>query len=155
MKNLVAVLALSLLFFSCKSTVKFNYSAQSKMKGDWTISSVEYRGAAGIMVTAFDDADAKCFQGSKWFFVANNNSGNYTLTGSSKCPSGTTQIKWYVTPENYFSMKKVFEGEKAKNIGEGYILKLENQTENSFDLTQDSYLDGGKKVQVVFHFVKS
>jgi len=150
-KYLVLVLAAATFLISCTPT--FNNKAQSKMKGDWTISDVEYKGAKGIKVTAFDDADAKCFVGSKWFFLANNYTGKYTLLGSDKCPSGTTNITWFVSPENNFQFKKVFTGEKAKKILEGYELKLENQTETAFDLVDESSVDG-KRVQIVYHFVK-
>lgn len=152
MRKIFLLFSVAMLVWSCKPT--FNHSAQSKMKGNWVVSDVEYRGAKGIIVNAFDDADAKCFKGSKWFFVSNNNTGNYTLTGSEKCPTGTTQIKWLVTPENYFEFKKIFDGEKAKRVKEGYSLKVQNQTENSFELVDTSSVDG-KPVQIVYFFKKA
>jgi hypothetical protein len=126
--------------------------SQTGLKGDWTITQVTYPGSDYIKVTSFDVADSKCFEGSSWNFVSNNNKGTMTLPAKASCPSFTSPIVWTVTKDGSFTLK-ITEGDKAKKVTQGYFLKMQNQTESSFQLV-DNVNVGGKTVDVVYQFQK-
>lgn len=148
MKKFLLLSMLIALFASCSS---LDQKSQTGLKGNWTIASVTYPGSDYIKVTSFDVADSKCFEGSTWNFVSNSNKGNMTLN-SSACPSFTSPIVWTVTKEGSFTLK-ITEGEKAKRVTQGYILRIRNQTESSFQLV-DNVSVGGQNVEVVYNFQK-
>lgn len=141
---------LVVLAASCGS---LDQKSQVGIKGNWTISSVTYPGSDYIKVTSFDVADSQCFVGSSWNFISNNNKGTMTINSSaSGCPSFSSPIVWTSTKEGNFTLK-ITEGEKAKRVTQGYVLKLQNQTESSFELV-DNVTVGGKTVAVVYQFSK-
>ena len=150
MKKLLSLCMLVVLFASCGS---LDQKSQVGLKGNWTISSVTYPGSDYIKVTSFDIADSKCFVGSAWSFISNNNKGNLSLTATTAgCPAFSSPIVWTVTKAGTFNLK-ITEGQKAKKVTEGYILTLKNQTESSFQLV-DNVTVGGKNVEVVYSFSK-
>jgi len=148
MKKLLSLCMLVVLFASCGS---LDQKSQVGIKGNWTISNVSYPGSDYIKVTSFDVADSKCFVGSNWNFISNNNKGTMTLTNVS-CPAFSSPIVWTVTKEGTFNLK-ITEGEKAKRVTQGYILQIRNQTESSFQLV-DNVTVGGKTVEVTYQFSK-
>ena len=142
-------LLLSLCIIGLASCGSLDTKSQGGIKGDWMISSVTYPGSEYIKVTSFDVADSKCFEGSTWKFVSNNNTGTMNISKGG-CPSFTSPIVWTVTKEGNFTLK-ITEGEKAKRVTQGYFLKLRNQTESAFQLV-DNVTVGGKNVEVVYQF---
>ena len=58
-----------------------------------------------------------------------------------------------VTNEGKFVMK-LLNGTKSKKVTEGYILRIANQTESSFQLV-DNVNIGGKMVDVVYQFQRN
>lgn len=136
------------LFASCGS---LDQKSQVGLKGNWTISNVTYPGSEYIKVTSFDVADSKCFEGSSWNFISNNNKGTMTLT-KADCPAFTSPIVWTITKDGAFNFK-ITEGEKAKRVTQGYTLQIRNQTESSFQLV-DNVTVGGKTVEVTYQFSK-
>jgi|TARA_R110002094_G_scaffold23681_2_gene35946 hypothetical protein len=157
MKKIFFLAALSLVIFSCKSTsatdTKLNKGAQVAMKGNWVISSVTYPGSEVIKVNSFQLADSKCFEGSTWKFISNNNKGEMALT-SYNCPAFSSPITWFVNKEGQFVLKVLDAGEKAKKVRDGYILYVANQSENSFQLI-DKINVGGKMTDVVYQFQRA
>lgn len=150
MKKLLSICMLVVLAASCGS---LDQKSQVGIKGNWTISSVSYPGSDYIKVTSFDIADSQCFVGSSWNFISNNNKGTMTLNGTgASCPSFSSPIVWTSTKEGNFTLK-ITEGEKAKKVSTGYILKLQNQTDSSFQLV-DNVTVGSKSVDVVYTFSK-
>jgi Lipocalin-like domain len=157
MKKLFLLLSLLLIVVSCKPKEKVANTTIARksnvaIKGDWKITSVTYPGSDYIKVTSFDLADSKCMVGSTWKFISNNNSGNMAMA-SAGCPSYETKITWYVNKEDQFILKFLDES-KAKKVKEGYILKVAEQSENSFQLL-DGINVGGKMVNVVYQFTKA
>jgi hypothetical protein len=144
---------LSVLIFSCKSNSATNTVVEGKsqvaIKGNWQIVSVNYPGSDVIKVTSFDLADSKCFIGSTWKFISNNSKGNFALN-SPKCTAYSTPITWFVNKEGQFVLK-ILDESKAKTIKSGYVLKVANQTENSFQLI-DKINVAGKITDVVYQF---
>jgi hypothetical protein len=156
MKKIFLLGALALLFFACKSTsvtdTKLDRSSQVAMKGNWVIVSVTYPGSEYIKVNSFGIADSKCFEGSTWKFISNNNKGEMALTNAN-CPAFSSPITWYVNKEGKFVLKVLNAGEKAKKVRSGYLLDVANQTELSFQLV-DKINVGGKLTDVIYQFQK-
>lgn len=156
MKKVFLFTVLSLILFSCKTTSvtskKLDKSAQVDVKGDWIISSVTYPGSDYIKVNSFDIADSKCFEGSTWKFISNNNKGNMALT-SANCTAFSSPITWFINKEGQFILKVLDAGEKAKKVRSGYVLRIANQTETSFQLI-DKINVGTKATDVIYQFQK-
>lgn len=157
MKKLLLLSVLALFFVSCKSTSATNTAVNNKsermMKGDWTISAVSYIGSDYIKVQSFGLADSKCFEGSTWKFISNNNKGEMALN-KADCMSFSSPISWFVNKDGQFVLKVLNAGEKAKKVRDGYVLAVANQTETSFDLI-DMVVIGGKSTNVVYKFQKN
>lgn len=158
MKKLFFVTALSLVLFSCKTSSvtakKLDKSAQVAIKGNWVLTSVSYPGSEYIKVNSFDIADSKCFEGSTWKFVSNNNKGNMALT-KYDCPVFSSPITWFINAEGEFILKVLDAGEKAKRIRAGYILHVANQSDDSFQLVDKDNNVAGKSIDVVYQFQRS
>lgn len=157
MKKVFLLVAVLVAFASCKAPQKvanttIAHKSNVAIKGNWTITSVTYPGSDYIKVTSFDIADSKCMVGSSWKFISNNNSGNMSMA-SAGCPSYDTKITWYVNKEEQFILKFLDEN-KARKVKEGYILKVAEQSENTFQLL-DGINVGGKMVNVVYQFTKA
>jgi hypothetical protein len=155
MKKSIVLILLTVLVLGCKSqsvtNTKEDSRSESGIKGSWTISSVTYPGSDYIKVTSFDIADSKCFVGSTWNFIANNNKGDFALT---KCNQFSSPITWFINKEGNFVMKILSENTKAKKVTEGYVFTFGNKTENGFQLI-DKVNVGGKIVDVVYQFQKN
>ena len=147
MKKMLFLCASVMMLVSCKSTI--DNKSQVGIKGNWIITSVNYPGSDMIKVNSFNIADAKCFEGSLWKFVSNNNKGTMELTKSG-CPAFSSPIVWTITKTSDFTLK-ITEGDKAKNVTQGYFLKVRNQSENAFQLV-DNVNVGGKNTEIIYQF---
>lgn len=156
MKKFIVMSALAVLILSCKSKsatdTKLDSRTQVAMKGNWIISSVTYPNSNMIKVNSFDLADSQCFVGSNWKFVSNNNKGNFSLN-SPKCTSYSTPITWFVNKDGQFVLK-ILDESKARRVKDGYILKVANLTDNSFQLL-DNIDVAGKTTDVVYQFSRN
>lgn len=157
--------AIVVLLSSCKSAsttstepvsnapmTKLDKSSQVAIKGDWQITNVSYPGSEYIKVNSFNLADSKCFIGSTWHFVSNNNKGNMSLNNSN-CSAFTSEITWYINKEGQFVLKILDEGLKSKKVKTGFVLAVRNQTESSFELI-DKINVGSTPTDVVYQFQK-
>ena len=154
-------MVVAILLFACKSksgtsapvaSTKLDKSSQVAIKGDWVITSVSYPGSDYIKVNSFQIADSKCFVGSTWHFISNNNKGNMNLT-KTDCLPFSSPIVWSINKEGVFVLKIVEAGTKSKTVTQGYLLRVANQTENSFQLI-DKINVGGQDKEVTYQFVK-
>lgn len=148
----------TVLLYSCKSqsvtSTKVDNKIERTMKGNWTITSVDFTGSEYMSVNSFEIADSKCFEGSTWKFISNNNKGEMMLNNvSASCPSFGSPISWFVNKEGQFVLKILDAGLKAKKVRDGYVLNIGNMTENSFQL-MDRVMIGGKSTEVVYNFQK-
>lgn len=148
-----------LILFACKSSApvsgpapKLDRTAQSGIKGNWKITNVTYPGSAYFKVNSFQIADSKCFIGSIWSFIPNNNKGTMSLA-LSDCPSFSSPVVWSIDNEGMFRLKIVDPGVKAKTVTQGYLLKVSNQTGNSFQLIDTINVEGQKK-EITYQFEK-
>ncbi len=157
MKNIFFLTLLGILMLSCKTSsvtsTKLDRKSQVGIKGNWIISSVSYPGSQYIKVNSFQLADSKCFEGSTWRFISNNNKGNMALT-KFDCPIFSSPITWYVNEKGEFILKILDAGEKAKKVRDGYVLQLANQNDYSFQLI-DRLMIGGQLTDVVYQFQKA
>ena len=153
MKKFILACILSVLILSCKSNSATNTKLDSKtqvaMKGNWTITSVTYPNSSVIKVTSFDLADSKCFVGSQWKFISNNNKGNFSLNSAS-CTAYSTPITWFINKNGEFVLK-ILDESKAKKVKDGYVLRVANLTDNSFQLV-DQIDVVGKMTDVIYQF---
>lgn len=155
MKKLFFLSFLMLSLVACKSnpTNKVDNKTERGMNGNWTITSVAYPGSEVIKVSSFEIADSQCFVGSKWRFISNNNKGQMELNRTG-CSAFSSPITWFVNKEGNLVMKVLDAGEKAKRVREGYVLKVANLGENSFQLV-DRINVGGNMADVVYQFQKN
>ena len=149
MKKILFLCASVMMLVSCKSTI--DNKSQVGIKGNWVITNVSYPGSDMIKVNSFNIADAKCFEGSLWKFVSNNNTGTMELAKSG-CPAFSSPIVWTITKTGDFTLK-ITEGDKAKTVTQGYFLKVRNQSENAFQLV-DNVNVGGKNTEIIYQFNK-
>ena len=124
-----------------------------KLKGQWDISNIDYN--KEYSVKPFDEGVViSCFVGSSWTLTPNNYTGSYHIHGNDACPEKTQAITFSVDKNNVVSIKKVGEGEKAKQVSQGYKLLLENPTATTFTLVQSVSADG-KPMDIRYNFVRT
>lgn len=161
------MLLVVVFLFACKSSstttsapvksepvanTKLDKTSQVAIKGNWKISSVTYPGSNYFEVNSFQIADSKCFVGSTWNFISNNNKGSMSLT-KSDCPAFSSPIVWSINKDGIFVLKIVEAGTKSKEVTQGYLLKVANQTEISFQLI-DKIDVGGQSKEITYQFEK-
>ena len=161
MKKLVqlslTVLALTFIISACSSSKNAVTGASNvsrgKFTGTWTISSVNYEGIVQQAVqNVFDQAPPQAFVGSTWK-LTNSGNGTYTLQ------DGTSQtIFWSVNnstgSDQLFQFKKLFEGDKAQKVTQGYQLIVDANDGTSMTLKSPVAL-GNKTAYVVYTFAKT
>jgi hypothetical protein len=154
------------MFFACKSASstassseattlsnKLDRKTQVALKGNWVLTNVTYPGSDYIKVNSFDLADSKCFIGSTWSFISNNNKGTMALTSPS-CTSFSSPIVWSINDQGLFVLKVLDAGIKAKKVRDGYLLKVAGVTESSFQLI-DNINVGGQVKDVTYQFQRA
>jgi hypothetical protein len=120
---------------------------------DWVVSSVTLEGLPeGAVQGLFGERSYKCFEGSTWH-LTNSGNGTYSLPSSSACGLVTQSIFWSAVPkEQTFQFKKIYEGDKAKNVAEGYRLVMTELS--STGMTLKSPIEfGGKTANIILTFV--
>lgn len=161
MKKTIALMIVVILLLACKSTsgsstpvanTKLDKSSQVGIKGNWKITSVTYPGSDYFAVNSFQIADSKCFVGSTWNFISNNNKGSMSLTKSG-CPAFSSPIVWSINKDGVFVLKIVEAGVKSKAVTQGYLLSVANQTDTSFQLI-DTINVGGQSKDITYQFEK-
>ena len=155
MKKISVLFILTLFLIGCKTNTatKLDNKTEVALKGNWNITSVTYPNQAYIKVTSFDIADSQCFVGSNWSFVSNNNKGQMSLSKAG-CGEFSSPITWFINKDGNFVFKILSTGEKAKNVKDGYVLKVANLTASSIQLI-DNISVGNNLVEVVYQFQKT
>ncbi len=162
MRNLhkiILVLIIPVFLFSCKTTApaagtttQTDRKQQSDLKGNWKITEVSFPGSDYFKVNSFQIADSKCFVGSTWQFIPNNNKGSVSLT-LGDCPAFNSSIVWSINKEGTFALKFIDSGVKAKKVSQGYLLKVAKQSPTSFQLI-DQINVGGQQKEITYQFEK-
>lgn len=148
----LSVLALTFILQSCSTTKSLVGAQGGPINGNWTLTNVSYEGIVSAAVQrVFDQAPPAAFVNSTWN-LSNSGNGSYTLS------NGTSQtIFWsYNTQDKanpVFQFKKIYQGEKAKDIAEGYQLNVTQADKTSMTL-KSPIANGANTAYVVYTFSK-
>jgi hypothetical protein len=161
MKKLVqfsfAVLAVTLILSACSPSKNAITGASNvsrgKFTGTWTLNNISYDGIVQQAVqNVFDQAPPQDFVGSTWK-LTNSGNGIYTLQ------NGTSQtIFWSVNNNSgsnqLFQFKKLYQGDKAQKVTEGYQLVVTANDGNSMTLKSPIAV-GDKTAYIIYSFTKA
>ncbi|CAM4338118.1 Lipocalin-like domain-containing protein [Pedobacter westerhofensis] len=156
---IAAILCSSLMVLqSCSSTKSTTASASLRrgaVTGNWVLNDITFEGVPAANVRSlFNEASYKCFIGSTWR-LTNSGNGSYTLPGTADCPTRTQDIFWSVsTADETFQFKKLNEGDKAKNIADGYRLVLASTSGDQLILKSPVEY-GSAPANIVLNFTKA
>jgi len=150
-----AVLALTIIFSACSSTKNTVSSSSTvsrgKFVGTWNLTNVSYDGlVTNAVQNVFDQAPPNAFVGSVWK-LTNSGNGIYTLAGGA-----SQTIFWSVNNDggtSQFQFKKLYEGDKAKNVQEGYRLIIASINDANMTL-QSPVAVGNGTGYVIYNFTK-
>ncbi|MCH8534454.1 MAG: lipocalin family protein [Flavobacteriaceae bacterium] len=158
MKKFLLLSFLSLILISCGASKEIKQQEKG-FSGDWKLMSVEYPDASGFFdVTLFEVASSQCFEGSKWNFIANNNSGSVEIFDND-CIVPEQNLVWSLQQSkqlyyDYDILIKMADDEKASRKKRGSRMQLKQISENSmvWDLNVNFQ---GKPMIVELNFVKN
>lgn len=164
--SLCTIFTLALLLVSCGAQRKSSVSGGSLnndgpsarewrngLKGKWVLNSVDREDipAAYTVKNIFDEAPVDCFIGSVWTLPGGNYQGNIRFNAAGTlCADGASRnIIWsiYDIPNDnlhpQFQFKKLYSGEKARNVTSGYRLDLSYSDGQSLVMRMPIPLDNG------------
>ncbi|UNY98077.1 lipocalin family protein [Zhouia spongiae] len=146
-KHFLLITIFALILYSCGLS-KENKDTRKTINGTWELNDVSYEGNQGYFKsTLFNDADAKCFKGSEWFFRSNNSTGYYNIV-HGECPTGQRNIRWSIQDVNgipsQFQFKYIDEKKNDLNGGYGYVFNVSSLSQDQMKLTTDVNVDGEK-----------
>lgn len=145
----------SSVFFlaSCSSTKSSTglKATNGNLAGKWTVSNISVDLPADFQVTnVFDEAPVSDFKGSSWDLIRNGK-GSFTLTNGTK-----EDIYWSINnsgENSQFQFKKL-NGQKARNVDEGYRLNIESVSDSSFVAKSPVDIGNGKTGYITYTFSK-
>jgi hypothetical protein len=146
------VLALTFILQACSTTKSLVGASNGHITGTWTLTNVSYDGLLPNAVQdVFNQAPPSAFVNSTWKLTGSGN-GMYTLA------NGISQsIFWSYNAQDksnpIFQFKKIYEGDKAKNVTEGYQLNVVQVDGSSMTLKSPIAL-GDKTAYIVYLFQK-
>ncbi|TCD01442.1 hypothetical protein [Pedobacter psychroterrae] len=128
---------------------------RGNVTGNWTINDITFEGMSQSAVKSlFDDGPYTCFVGSTWN-LTNSGNGSYTLPGGTGCTAKTQTIFWSASAgDQTFQFKKIFEGDKAKNVTSGYRMVL-TATDGDTMVIKVPVDNGNSPAYIVLNFVKA
>lgn len=156
MKTKIQIVVIAFSFFLISGCSSSKNSTTLKptnghLAGAWTISDITVDIPSDFHVTdVFDEAPYEDFRGSKWNLVRNGK-GSFSLTNGTK-----QDIYWSVYGKGdnaQFQFKKL-NGVKPRNVEDGYRLKLQNITSNSFSAFSSVDLGNGNIGSITYTFTK-
>ncbi len=155
---IAAILCSSLMVLqSCSSTKSASTVSlrRGNVTGTWVLNNITFEGLPAASVKSlFDEASYKCFIGSTWN-LTNSGNGTYALPGTAECPARTQNIFWSVsTADETFQFKKLYDGDKAKNVSEGYRIILSSATGDNLILKSPVEY-GSSPAYIVLNFSKA
>lgn len=133
------------------------------LKGTWVLNSVDRENipSAYTIKNVFDEAPVDCFIGSEWHLPGGNYQGSISFNASgSLCADGAVRtIVWTVYDganeglHPQFQLKKLYAGEKARNVTTGYRMDLSYSDGQSLVMRMPIPLDDGTG-NLVFNFTR-
>ncbi|WP_124980523.1 lipocalin family protein [Nonlabens xiamenensis] len=156
MKKSIFGIVLSLFLISCGSTTNAVKQKERTVRGNWTIQSVTYDGVEDAETILLQDVSADCFEGSDWYFVANNNRGTYTINDIN-CNTGERKFIWTVPGNEDFVegnlLIKVTGDDYKSETNAGYSVQVSNLSEYAMTWTIPASIYG-KSINVNMNFIK-
>ena len=143
--------AFALLISACSATksVVNGGSTRSNFVGSWTVTDVGYESLVESAVqTVFDQGPPASFVGSTWQ-LTNSGNGSYTLSGGA-----AQKIFWSLNGQT-FQFKKIYEGDKPKNVAEGYQLVVVSNDGSTMKLKTPIAIGSTGTGYVVYTFAKA
>lgn len=151
------IAAVAFVITSCSTTKSTTASgtagaSKGKFTGKWVLGSITYDGLVeGAVQNVFDQARPSAFRGSTWN-LTNSGNGMYTLN------DGTSQtIYWSVNnsgTEQIFQFKKIYQGDKPKNVADGYQLYVVSATGDAMTLRSPIAV-GNKTAYIIYDFTRT
>lgn len=128
---------------------------RSNVTGNWVLNDITFEGLPQSAVKSlFDESPYTCFIGSTWN-LTNSGNGSYTLSDGAGCTAKTQTIFWSVsTSDQTFQFKKIFEGDKAKNVTSGYRAVL-SATDGDTMVIKSPVDYGTSPAYIVLNFTKA
>ena len=157
MKKLISIVATftlaAFLLTGCSSSKNAGAlkATNGNLAGKWTVSDITVDVPADFKVTnVFDEAPYEDFKGSTWDLVRNGK-GSFSLANGTK-----EDIYWtiYGKGDNAQFQFKKLNGEKARNVDEGYRLQLQEISSNSFTARSPVDIGAGKTGYITYTFTK-
>ena len=145
-----------ILFTSCSAS-KTVRTSKKVIKGSWTLNAVNYDRTNTLKVDLLNDSSSKCFEGSTWQFIPNNNTGTYTINNSG-CSTGVRHFIFTIAETDAanglysFLLKPTNEKGKSET-NKGYRLRLMQLSENSMQW-QQTVNANGKPFSITMNFSK-
>ncbi len=139
-------------FPNWKKGLNVDKRAKVALNGVWSMTSVSYPDSEKNQINSFGLFDSKCFEGSVWKFDTNEEKGEIVLT-KTDCMTWGSSIEWSVNQEQQLVIKIMNNSVVNQSGKDVFILKLTNQTRDSFQLVEKVNLDG-VTTEVVYAFRK-
>ena len=79
-KLLLLFVTISALSCGVSKTIR---DSKKVIKGEWTLSKIDYSAVGTFNVTLLNDVSKECFEGSSWEFVPNNFTGTYIINDNN------------------------------------------------------------------------
>ncbi len=159
-KRLLPFVTGILLLTSCSSSKNTTAVAgRDDIKGSWQLSSININGLAAsekVKLTLLDEGDERCLTGSTWVFP-NNGYGSYTIAaGATGCAPGQRSIIWSSRTsdgQTYLQYKILPGGVQAKDVTDGYRLKVVSIADGTMQLQSETSFEG-KPLLINYTFSK-
>ena len=141
---------------SCGGTKTVRVS-KKVMKGDWTLSSINYNQPGTFKVKLLNDASKECFEGSTWQFIPNNNTGNYTVNNTN-CSIGMRYFIFTIQEIDestglYDFLLKPTNEKKKSETNSGFRLQLTQLSDTDMQWQQTFSIEG-KSFTINMNFTK-
>lgn len=141
---------------SCGGTKTVRVS-KKVMKGDWTLSSINYNQPGTFKVKLLNDASKECFEGSTWQFIPNNNTGNYTVNNTN-CSTGMRYFIFTIQEIDestglYDFLLKPTNEKKKSETNSGFRLQLTQLSDTDMQWQQTVSIEG-KPFTINMNFTK-
>ncbi|RAJ10548.1 lipocalin-like protein [Chitinophaga skermanii] len=157
---IVAMGMAAVILSACSSSQKAPTANSQKRAamGTWVLNNISFEGVPSDLrvTTVLNGIPYKCLQGSVWT-LPGNYYGTYTTSVSDQgCQPGTQRIVWGTINQNGVIMlqfKEIYEGEKPKNVTEGFRVELTSVDGNSM-VWRAPFAAGNQTAYVVYQFSK-
>ncbi len=132
-------------------------TSKKVIKGNWTLNTVNYDTSGTLKVNLLNDTSSRCFEGSTWQFIPNNNSGTYTISNGS-CNNGDRHFIFTIDEVDQttglydFLLKPTNEKGKSET-NKGFRLRLTQLSDASMQWQQSVNVNG-KPFNISMNFSK-